>query len=152
MRALSWQNLRRLATAFSNLLRKRERSLAGPPPRALYNEHLVRTGALAARVAHELCSPLTAIAVLIDDLRQQSCANDRLMLAEHLRIMSDQIDACRHIVSRLAAPSEKGSSLPGNGDCAVSIRPLEVVDKEWTRRNDGSVSRRRLHFFFSVRA
>jgi hypothetical protein len=40
--------------------------------------------------------------VLVEELRQHRDADDRRELAESLRIMSDQIEACRNILSRLA--------------------------------------------------
>jgi signal transduction histidine kinase len=96
----------------SSLSRKYERSLAGPRQRDLAVEHLARVGALTAGAAHELRSPLTTMAVLVDELRQQPDAADRCKLAEDLRILSDQIEACRRILCALAAD---GQDAPVNG-------------------------------------
>jgi signal transduction histidine kinase len=90
------------AVVISSLSRKYEHSLAAPGQKDLDNEYLVRMGALAAGAAHELSSPLTTMAVLIDELRQQPDADDRRKLAEDLRIMSDQIELCRGILCALA--------------------------------------------------
>jgi signal transduction histidine kinase len=110
----------------SSLSRKYERSLAGPRQRDLAVEHLVRMGALAAGAAHELRSPLTTMAVLVDELRQQPDADDRRKLAEDLRIMSDQIEVCRGILCALAADA---------GDAPVNGKRVE---------NDGAASQKKL--------
>lgn len=54
-----------------------------------------------ARAAHDLGSPLTTMAVLVDELRLQLDLDDPRKLDENLRIMSDQIEACRRILSAL---------------------------------------------------
>jgi two-component system sensor histidine kinase RegB len=104
----------------SSLLRKRERNLAGPTQGDLNNESLVRMGALAAGAAHELRSPLTTMAVLVDELRQQLDADDRSMFAENLRIMSDQIEACRGILCALLTYGQ---------DALVNDKRIEPVDR-----------------------
>ncbi len=113
MQALSWHNLRNFVASFAGPLRKHERAPAGLEQEELNNQYLVRMGALAAGAAHELRSPLTTMAVLVDELRQQPVADDRRQLAENLRIMSEQIEACRHILSALVA---YGQNAAGNDD------------------------------------
>jgi signal transduction histidine kinase len=100
MQALSWQNLRHFVAAVSS--RRCERHLDRPTQGEIDNECLIRMGALAAGAVHELRSPLTTMAVLVDELRRQAGADERRELAENLRIMSEQIEACRHILSVLA--------------------------------------------------
>jgi hypothetical protein len=117
MRALSWQNLRRFATASSSPSRECSRDWGAVSPG---DERLARMCAVLAGATHELSSPLTTIAVLVEELRQRPGADDRHELAESLRIMSDQINACRSILSRLA---EHRESVAGpSGSEAHSLR------------------------------
>lgn len=104
------ENLRRFAAALPGLSRERssERRAASPG-----DERLTRMGAVLAAAVHELCSPLTTMAVLVEELRQRPDAGDCRELAESLRIMSDQIEACRSILSKLSEHGERGASLSG---------------------------------------
>jgi signal transduction histidine kinase len=110
MQVLSWHNLRRVAAALSGPSRERLHTNASSG-----DERVARMGALLVGAGHELCSPLTTMAVLVEELRQRSDADDRRDLAESLRIMSDQIEACRGILSRLAEHGERVSGLSGGG-------------------------------------
>jgi two-component system sensor histidine kinase RegB len=109
---LFWHHWRRVAAAVSGSSPERSGDRAAASPR---DERVVRMGALLAGAAHELCSPLTTMAVLVEELRQRPDADDRRELAENLRIMSDQIEACRGILSRLAEHGERVSGLSGSG-------------------------------------
>jgi signal transduction histidine kinase len=113
MWALCRQNLHRFAAALSRN-RSRDRDAAVPG-----DERVARMGAVLTGAVHELCSPLTTIAVLVEELRQQPNLGDRRELADSLRIMSDQIDACRSIVSRLA---QHGGRVASSGRDAYSLR------------------------------
>jgi two-component system sensor histidine kinase RegB len=78
-------------------------------------------GDLLAGAAHELCSPLTTMAVLVEELRQRPDAEDRRDLTESLRIMSDQIEACRGILSRLVEHGERVADLYLSGGGVRSL-------------------------------
>lgn len=112
MQALSWHHLRRFAAALSGSSRERSRDLAAASPG---DERVARMGALLVGAVHDLSSPLTTMAVLVEELRQRSDADDRREIAETLRIMSEQIVACRSILSRLAERGERIAALSGNG-------------------------------------
>jgi two-component system sensor histidine kinase RegB len=103
----------------SSLSRKRERDLIGLAQGDFNNEYLVRMGAFAVGAAHELRSPLTTMAVLVDELRRQPDPDDSRKLAENLRIMSDQIEACRSILCAIVAFGQ---------DVLVNDRRIEAVD------------------------
>jgi two-component system sensor histidine kinase RegB len=96
--------------SFSGLLRKHERTL---------DEPLVRIGILAAGAVHELRSPLTTMAVLVEEMARHPDADDRGGLAENLRIMSGQIEACRGILSAVVVSGQ---------DALVNDTRVEHVD------------------------
>jgi len=140
MQGLSWHNFRHFVGAVS--LRKRERNFAGSTQGDFNDEYIARMDALAGAV-HDLRSPLTTLAVLVDELRRQPGADDCRKLEESLRIMSDQIEACRHILSALAA---HGRDAPVD---SRRIEPLEVSEESEQRGSgdDSAVSRKKLRFF-----
>ena len=105
-----------LVLAVAGRLREQGRSLADAKRRALDQEYLVRVGSLAAGAAHEIRSPLCTMAVLVEEMLQH---DDRHTVQQNLRIMSDQIEACRHTLSDLVT----------DGRDAVRKRPFESTDK-----------------------
>jgi len=107
-----WHLLRRFAIALSGPSRERPHDRAAGLPG---DERAARMGALLVGAAHELCSPLATMAVLVEELKQGSDADDRREIAESLRIMSDQIEACRSILSRLAEYGERAAGPSGSG-------------------------------------
>jgi two-component system, sensor histidine kinase RegB len=102
----------------SAVLRRQGRTLAADAQRDMTREYLVRVGALAAGAAHEIRSPLATMAVLVKELQQQY--DDRMKLTESLRIMSDQIDACRRTLSDLVSCRDPDAGAPG-----VPARPVD---------------------------
>src|SRR4051812_31939658 len=116
MQALSWRNLRHFVSTLSGPLRRRERGPGAVRRRDFDSEHLACIGALVAGAAHDLCSPLTTMAVLVDELRRHP--GNRTELAENLRIMSDQLEICRHILSRLVAQGS-AEAAPSGGEAHV---------------------------------
>ena len=150
MQALSWHNLRHFVATLSNPLRKR--GLAGPTQETLNNENLVRLGALAAEAVHDLCSPLTTMAVVVDELKQQLDAQERRDVAENLCIVSAQIEACRHILSKLVVPDGGRAGLPGSGAGAALIPAVEVnEERAQLGPRNGSVVARSTPQLFSER-
>jgi two-component system sensor histidine kinase RegB len=109
--ALSAALIAYFVAAISALPRKHEH--------ALDHEPLVRMGVLAAGAAHELRSPLTTMAVLVDEMARHQDADDRGRLAEDLRIMSGQIEACRGILGAVVAYGQ---------DALVDEKRIEPVD------------------------
>jgi two-component system sensor histidine kinase RegB len=119
--ALSAASIAYCAAGLCALLRRRERGLAASrqnDPDA-DNDCLVLMGALAAGAAHELRSPLTTMAVLVEELRREQDGGERRDRAENLRIVSDQIQACRDILCDLVAYGE---------DALANDKRVEPVD------------------------
>lgn len=98
-----------LVPTIASRLREQDRRLAEIGRGASGHEYLMRVGSLAAGAAHEIRSPLCAMAVLVEDMLAH---DDRPTLKQNLRIMSDQIDACRRTLSELV-PGAEGAV--GNG-------------------------------------
>lgn len=125
--------------AVSTLLHRRERGPAASGQNAPGSgndyDYLVRMGALAAGAAHELRSPLTTMAVLVEEMRREQDAGERRNCAEDLRIVSDQIQACREILCDLLAYGQ---------DARVNDRRIKPVDRfldetvaKWRRLRPG---------------
>jgi two-component system sensor histidine kinase RegB len=79
--------------------RQRERELRLARQRSEAEEHLLRAGSLAAGAAHEIRSPLCTMSVLVNELLQRP--QDPASRTKSLRLMSEQIEACRHILGEL---------------------------------------------------
>lgn len=80
-------------------LRGHERVLAQARDTQVRNESVVAIGALAAGHAHELGSPLSTMAIVVSELQRER-AHDAA-LAYDLKIVAEQIDRCKNIVSKL---------------------------------------------------
>lgn len=80
-------------------LRGHERMLSAARDTQMRNESVVAIGALVAGHAHELGSPLTTMAVVVSDLRHRR-AHDAALESD-LKIVADQIDRCKDIISEL---------------------------------------------------
>jgi len=81
-------------------LSRHERRLADARDAQMRDESVVAIGALAAGYAHELSSPLSAVAVVVDELRRERATDDKLQ--QDLRIIEGQVGACKQIISNLA--------------------------------------------------
>ena len=64
------------------------------------NDSVLAIGALAAGYAHELSSPLSTMAVVVAELQREHGASETLR--HDLRVIEDQVSACKRIVSNLA--------------------------------------------------
>lgn len=73
---------------------------------ALAREHRVAAlGALATAAAHELGTPLATIAVVAREL-EHALPKDAPALADDVRLLREQAERCRAILTRLARPEE----------------------------------------------
>ena len=72
---------------------------------AASGKHVADFGALAASVVHEIRSPLTTMAVLVKELLAAPSESGQ-EVTRNLRIMSDQIEACRRALSELTRPGK----------------------------------------------
>lgn len=93
-----------LLAAFCSYMRsalaRNERLLADAREVQMRSESVLAIGALAAGYAHELSSPLSTMAVVVAELRREHGAHPTL--PQDLRVLDDQVNACKRIVSNLA--------------------------------------------------
>ena len=113
-------------------LRDRERELAAARERELRDEQLVTLGMFATGAAHELGTPLSAIAVLAKELERG--ARNYAGATEDFKTLRSQVDVCKRILTNLVgragrarAESARVLTLPRLVDESVarwqSLRP-----------------------------
>lgn len=100
------------AVKMADTLRERDRLRAEMRERELKHERVVALGTLAAGAAHELGTPLSTMAVLVNDL-----GPDAPVGRDRLHLLRAQIDRCRQILSTLSVAAghtraESGRRVP----------------------------------------
>ena len=90
----------------ANAVKERDRALAAAREETLRNERIVALGTLAAGAAHELGTPLATMAVVTTELQQDYAAEPALV--EDLRLLRQQVDNCKHILSNMLAAAGQG--------------------------------------------
>lgn len=106
----------------SAAVRARERELAEARERALRDEQLVTLGTFAAGAAHELGTPLSTMAVVVNELEREH-ADDPAVMAE-LGTLRAQIGHCKHILTQLVGRAGRARSE------GVRLRALDAVIEE----------------------
>ncbi|HSP57564.1 MAG TPA: ATP-binding protein [Halomonas sp.] len=95
----------------AHALRSRDQALSRTREAALRNEQVLAVATQAAGTAHELGTPLSTMAVLLSEMREEARGNARL--EKDLAMLRDQVDTCksrlRHLVEnadrrRMAEP------------------------------------------------
>ena len=122
-----------LVLTVATRLRDQDRTLAKAKERDLNEEYLVRVGSLAAGAAHEIRSPLSTMAVLVKELLLQH--DDRVNLTQNLRIISDQIEACRRTLSDMVAYRQ--DVLMNSGQSASVKKFLREILDRWQMLRPG---------------
>jgi two-component system sensor histidine kinase RegB len=100
-------------TRMTASLRLQEQQLAAAREQALRDERIVALGNLAAGAAHELGTPLATMAVLAGELAD---APDRpAAQRDDLKLLREQIAACKNIISGLTASAGVQRAEDGGG-------------------------------------
>mgnify|MGYP005620370935 CR=1 FL=1 len=91
-------------------IRSQERQLATNEQQQREDEHLLAMGTFAAGTAHELGTPLSSLAIILQDLSQQVGLDEDQR--KELEIACGEVDRCKIILQRLvsAAHSAQNSS------------------------------------------
>jgi two-component system sensor histidine kinase RegB len=91
----------------ASALRQQENHQATNREDTLRDEQILAVATLAAGTAHELGTPLSTMAVLIDELEQEY--TDDKQLGEDLHLLKQQIDNCKHILKGLVSTAQAHS-------------------------------------------
>jgi two-component system sensor histidine kinase RegB len=118
--------------------RSRDRLLAQMREDELRNERIVALGTLAAGAAHELGTPLSTMAVLAKDMERDATAPPPMR--ENLRVLREQVDRCKSILSTLSA-SAGASRAEGGRRVPLESYLADVVNHWQTMRPGVSVRR-----------
>jgi two-component system, sensor histidine kinase RegB len=108
-------------------LRTHDRELGLAREKALQANQVVALGTLAAGTAHELGTPLATMAILTKELEHDHGESPEL--AAPLRVLREQIDRCKDILSRMAARA--GQAQAHAGRPLPLRRYLDEVLTEW---------------------
>lgn len=128
------------AVRMSETRRSRDRLLAQMREDELRNERIVALGTLAAGAAHELGTPLSTMAVLAKDMEGDAAAP--ASMRANLRVLREQVDRCKSILSSLSA-SAGASRAEGGRRVPLEVYLAEVVN-DWQQMRRGVSVRR--HF------
>ena len=107
-------------------IRERDRLLARAREDALRHEQIIALGTLAAGAAHELGTPLSTMAVVTKELQREHA--DHPQLAESLATLREQVEQCKHILSRMLASAGHARAEGGERQ-AVDTYLSELLDK-----------------------
>lgn len=111
----------------ANSLRERDHDLALAREKALRDERLVALGTLAAGTAHELGTPLSTIAVIVNEMQ---AINKDEQSNDYLKIIRQQVDRCKAALTTLSQSA--GEELITAGKM-LSIKQYisEIID-QWS--------------------
>ncbi len=127
------------AVRMAETRRSRDRLLAQVREDELRNERIVALGTLATGAAHELGTPLSTMAVLTKELDQDAGASPAMR--DNLRILREQIDRCKSILSTLSV-SAGASRAEGGGRLPLENYLEEILQNWQTTRLGVSVRHR----------
>jgi two-component system sensor histidine kinase RegB len=120
-------------------IRLRDAELARQKEAALRNERIVALGTLAAGAAHELGTPLSTMAVVLSDLTKDHA--DKPDLAQDLSTLRQQVDSCKHTITRMVAAAGEARA-EGGGMQPVDEFLRETLERWRLLRPSASLTER----------
>jgi two-component system sensor histidine kinase RegB len=127
------------AVRMAGTRRERDRLLAEMRENALRHERILALGTLAAGAAHELGTPLSTMAVITKEMAREAAVMPGM--GDNLRILRDQIDRCKTILSNLSASAGQTRA---EGGRSLSLEDyLDGVLRDWQATRLGITPRRR---------
>ena len=110
----------------ARLLRRRDQELAVLRETALRDQQIVELGTLAAGTAHELNTPLSTLAMLVEELNESATSAAQ---REHLNVMAEQIQSINERLNRIARDVGAARS---EGARQVGLREyLDALIDQW---------------------
>ncbi|OHV11967.1 ATP-binding protein [Kushneria phosphatilytica] len=98
-----------LAYKMAQSVRQRDRALSRTRESALRSEQILAVASQAAGTAHELGTPLSTMAVLLSEMREEAESSH---MREDIDLLRQQVDTCKGHLRRLAASAERRQSDP----------------------------------------
>ncbi len=96
-----------LITAFGLIARKamskREKQIHRLREKQLKDEQILSLGIMASGAAHELATPLSTMAIIVEDINHETDVSESLH--QDMDLLSQQIDSCRNIIQNLREKS-----------------------------------------------
>ncbi|MCA1768938.1 MAG: sensor histidine kinase, partial [Halomonas sp.] len=89
----------------AHALRSREQALSRTREAALRNEQVLAVATQAAGTAHELGTPLSTMAVLLTEMRDE--ARDNPMLVKDIELLRQQVDTCKSRLRQLVENADR---------------------------------------------
>ncbi len=89
----------------AHALRSREQALSRTREAALRNEQVLAVATQAAGTAHELGTPLSTMAVLLTEMRDD--ARDNPMLVKDIELLRQQVDTCKSRLRELVENADR---------------------------------------------
>lgn len=112
-------------------LRARDSRLADLRRRSAEEELILRMGLLASGAAHELGTPLSTMAVILNDWQRMHGLHEDPEIEGDIEEMQTQLMRCKEIVSRVLVSSGEAR---GEGATATTVvRFFDMLVEEWSR-------------------
>lgn len=116
-------------TRVARNLRARDARLADLRRQSMEEDHIVRVGLLAAGAAHELGTPLSSLAVILNDWKRLPLFRRDIEAAAELATMEAEVQRCKTIVSGILASS---GELRGEGQVQTTVSGfIAEVAADW---------------------
>ena len=118
-----------LVVDLAESIRDRDRHLALARERALQDEKIIAMGTLAAGAAHELGTPLSTMAIIIEQLLKKQTEHKDPSIDKKLGILKSQIDRCKKAISVISASA--GEARAEEGSAINTVLFLKLVLENW---------------------
>lgn len=116
-------------------LQARDARLADMRQRAAEEDHIVRMGLLASGAAHELGTPLSSLAVILNDWKRMPALAAQPGIIGEIEEMQVAVQRCKTILSGILLSSGEAR---GEAPTIISIRIfLDYIVKEWSVAHSG---------------